>query len=100
MNYKLNADTVRGALRDFIAPEADLLWHKRIDVYVGHRVDHHTGEDTFHVSVNDESEGLRPNADFSTINSITLDLYRPTPHVKSQLSEFAITVKNQLKLML
>ena len=103
MRYKLDANTVRIALVDFLKSETDLLWIKDMDVHVGVYTDDATGGDTFRVNV----LGLIGPPDFGEdwrdtihINEITIDLYRPAPHVQDQIHEFAHTTRNLLRLML
>jgi hypothetical protein len=101
MNYKLSADTVRIALCDFLKPETDQFWQRDMHVRVSIGADMDSGVDTFRVDILNMEVGEVPEwRDTLPINSITLDLYRPAPHVQTQLREFAVTTRNLLRLML
>ena len=103
MKYKLSADSIRMCLCDFLKPEADVLWQRDFEVRVSIGTDRETGMDKFWVDVLDligPPEYGTDWRDATPINSIAIDLYRPAPHVQTQLREFATTVRNQLRLML
>lgn len=98
MNHKFSADRVRQSLQDFLKPETDLLRQQELDVYVLVRTDSMTGDDTFRVAVIRQYK-LNDNPPVD-INSITVDLYQRAWDLQPRLSEFAETVRNQLRLML
>ena len=98
MNHKLNADKIRQVLQDFLKPETDLLWQQELDVYVLVRTDSMTGDDTFRVAVIHRYK-LNDNPPVD-INSITINLSHARWDPRPRLSEFATTVRNQLRLML